>query len=223
MSGIKLILEIDSGVATIPALVGLINDRIRDLGEDLKIVVTNPSLVSVDLGGNQINNLADPSSDLDAVNLRTLKRIPAADAILQTPALPDEIGQVTFGLPTDAAGQGPNSDGTDATGYRVTALNPGVPFAGSITLIGEPTTANTVVEMLISHDKGATFKKASAAVTPATTPVTYRGFAFKPSDVGRVLFARGDFGNVAIIKGDIIRFDLISGGGATGITFEARW
>ena len=57
------------------ALVQVLNERFRDLGIQMRGLVSNPARADVDLGTKRIANLADPSQDLDAVNLRTLKRL----------------------------------------------------------------------------------------------------------------------------------------------------
>lgn len=104
MSGIKLILEIDPGITTVPGLISVINDRVRDLGEDLKILVANPATSDVDLGNFQIHNLGDPSNDLDAVNLRTLRKQPTGDATQQATVSGLDAYTVVFtkdGFPTD--------------------------------------------------------------------------------------------------------------------------
>lgn len=74
MAGIRLILEISPAPATQAELVAQLNDRIRDLGEDLKILVASPSTFELDMGAHKIVNVTDPSNDLDVVNLRTLKK-----------------------------------------------------------------------------------------------------------------------------------------------------
>lgn len=83
---LKLILEIPPGVKDVATLTAILNDRIRDLGENLKVVVPNPATANVNLGGKQINNVGDPSNDFDAVNLRTLRQNSAIPAVTQTTA-----------------------------------------------------------------------------------------------------------------------------------------
>jgi hypothetical protein len=61
----------------------LINDRIRSLNDALKSYLQNPALGPVDLGTQQIINLADPKNDLDGVNLRTRKKF-GGQAVEQT-------------------------------------------------------------------------------------------------------------------------------------------
>ncbi len=55
-------------------LVPALNRLFRDLGEQLKEVVVQESLVNVDLGDKRIVKVGDPRDDTDVVNLRTLKR-----------------------------------------------------------------------------------------------------------------------------------------------------
>ena len=69
----KAILELPPGL-TMEQLQALLNDRIRDLNFTLSDVVESPALENVDIGTHRVINLADPSNDLDAVNLRTLKK-----------------------------------------------------------------------------------------------------------------------------------------------------
>lgn len=61
---------------TLAQLQELINDRIRQLNLDLSDTVESPASATFDMGNNRIVALADPQGDLDAVNLRTLKRFP---------------------------------------------------------------------------------------------------------------------------------------------------
>jgi hypothetical protein len=65
---------------TLAQLETILNDRFRDLNLLLGAFVINPSDVDVSLGGFKITNLADPTDDLDGVNLRTLKRLGAGGA-----------------------------------------------------------------------------------------------------------------------------------------------
>lgn len=52
----------------------LVADRIRDLNLLIQQFAINPGVVDLSMGSFRITNLADPTDDLDAVNLRTLRR-----------------------------------------------------------------------------------------------------------------------------------------------------
>lgn len=69
----KAILELPPSL-TLDQFQQLYNDRLRDLNAALVDVVETPSERDVDLGTHRVVNVADPKDDLDAVNLRTLKR-----------------------------------------------------------------------------------------------------------------------------------------------------
>lgn len=58
-------------------LVALLNDRIDQVNLAFAKFVQNPALGDVDLAQAKIVDLADPKDDLDAVNLRTLKKFGA--------------------------------------------------------------------------------------------------------------------------------------------------
>lgn len=70
--------DLPGGIATPAALATKINDRFRQLRGLLATFWRNPATSNYSMGGPgqpyQINNLADPVADLDAVNLRTLRR-----------------------------------------------------------------------------------------------------------------------------------------------------
>src|ERR1043165_6098794 len=68
------------------ALQTLLNDRIRDLNRLLQGVAFNPAVTDLDMAQFRIVNLADPTDDLDAVNLRTLRRTAGGAAATETPA-----------------------------------------------------------------------------------------------------------------------------------------
>ncbi len=62
------------GNLTPAQLAFLVNDRIKDLNELFKRIACNPAVVDLDMANFRIVDLADPTDDLDAVNLRTLRR-----------------------------------------------------------------------------------------------------------------------------------------------------
>lgn len=67
------LLELPPGLTTAQAI-ALIGDRIRDLNLLIQQFAINPGVVDLSMGSFRITNLADPTDDLDAVNLRTLRR-----------------------------------------------------------------------------------------------------------------------------------------------------
>ncbi len=69
----KPILDLPPGISH-EQLLTIVNDRLRDIQGNFQVLVENPSSEDVDLGAHKITNLADPRNDMDAVNLRTLKR-----------------------------------------------------------------------------------------------------------------------------------------------------
>lgn len=62
------------GNLTAAQLALLVNDRIKDLNLLFKRLACNPAIVDQDMANFRITGLADPTDDLDAVNLRTLRR-----------------------------------------------------------------------------------------------------------------------------------------------------
>lgn len=66
------------GTRTVAQLGELLNDRIRQLNQALTKYVKQPNQAAIDLGTQQIVNLADPKNDLDGVNLRTLRKFAGA-------------------------------------------------------------------------------------------------------------------------------------------------
>lgn len=70
------VLNIPSG-ASGAQLVELLNDRIDQTNLAFSKFVQNPALGAQDMAQAKILNLADPKDDLDAVNLRTLKKFGA--------------------------------------------------------------------------------------------------------------------------------------------------
>lgn len=82
--------DLPGGIATPAALATKINDRFRQLRGLLATFWRNPATSNYSMGGPgqpyQINNLADPVADLDAVNLRTLKKFNAPPAAPRPPA-----------------------------------------------------------------------------------------------------------------------------------------
>jgi hypothetical protein len=134
MSTATGILEIPALPApTIAQLVGLLNDRIRDLNTLVAALQSNPATAILDMGTNRIINVADPKNDLDAVNLRTLKH-PKTAAIGQQ--------QQTGGLDSYAivfSNNGNLSNGAQAPGYPVQTARIGNIIAVGVMAIQAPT------------------------------------------------------------------------------------
>lgn len=195
--------ELPVNLASVKDLTAAMNDRIRQTNNWLQTeYVHNAALSDVDLGSNRITNLADPTDDLDAVNLRTVKKFQATSSgngvVNQAVQVP-----VTFGLEDDTAG-------TNIAGKYGVVWLAGRPVGGYISVVGKPTSADTVLDIQYSRDKGLTWKSIfpSATARKAIFPLTEAGFV-----VSLNTFAPG----VTFPLGALLRCDGVQTGGATGV------
>jgi hypothetical protein len=177
-----------------------LNGRIRDIAAALtNEVVSEPQTMDHDAGAKRITNLADPTQDLDAVNLRTLKKgVPPGAAAAPEP----KERVVTIGLDDDSTGM--NLVGK--YGVLPWKLAPRLGYISAVTL---PGSADSMWDVLRSTDGGITWNSIFNPTTLPTFPmssvvhsVTFRGF-------------RSQFQ-----KGDLLRVDGVQSGGASGVVIE---
>jgi hypothetical protein len=121
-----------------------------------------------------------------------------------------EIGQVTFGLESDLPNQGPSLDGTNAVNKYATVLVPGSPYVGAIACVGLPATT-LKLDALYSRDNAVTW----------TSLFPPGGASFLATGKHGLLLSV--FADVSLQVGDLMRIDILLGGGALGITLEIRW
>ena len=89
---------------TLAQLQNLMNDRIQEINLALGKVVQAPAIADVDLGTKRAINMADPTDDLDGVNLRTLKKFGGAGTTEQVQGAGGDFPTIYFafdGLPFD--------------------------------------------------------------------------------------------------------------------------
>lgn len=104
----------------------LVGDRIRDLNLLLRGVGLNPSVTDLSLGSFRITNVADPTDDLDGVNLRTLKRL-ASQAPSPAPVVAVAPVPVVPGSTNGAGSGGGVPLGPGGVPTSGTPIPPGVP------------------------------------------------------------------------------------------------
>ena len=124
------------------------------------------------------------------------------DAVLDA-----SYGVVTFGLDTDAVG-------TNSVGKYGNVIQGGIPFIANLSCVTIPTTADAVFDVLVSHDKGATF---STIFNPGNP------FRFTMGASVHVIEFDNVFLNTPLMIDDLIRVDTIQSGGAAGITGVIKW
>lgn len=124
-----------------------------------------------------------------------------------------EVGQLTFGLEDDAAGQGPAADGINAIRKFAVVLVPGSPYLAYFTPRLVPATDSTL-DVLFSRDHGTTWN----SIFPAGVA---NKAVFKAADLTPKKIST--FATVKFAVGDLVRLDVLTNGGATDITFELRW
>lgn len=157
--------------------------------------LTNPATVEQDMGTQRIINLADPQNDLDAVNLRSLKKYQ------QQPGGAAPVsggpGIITFGFDSD-------STGTNIIGKYGIVKQAFTPGKFGFAAVAPPTGTDTIVDIMYSRDNGGTFSAAGRATfshlatgNSVTTVLMAGGFSFK--------------------IGDLVRLDGIQSGGASGL------
>ncbi len=113
----------------------LLSDRIRDLNVLLKKLADNPAVLDLAMANFRITGLADPTDDLDGVNLRTLRRVSAAAqaASSQTKTAPG----ATTSLGATNGGGGVPLDGTGVP-TSGTPIPPGIPAVTTLPGLTDP-------------------------------------------------------------------------------------
>lgn len=175
----------------------LINDRIRQVNAALTKYVANPAQGDVDLAQFQIHNLADPKDDLDAVNLRTLKRGGSQAIDQQVTATGSGIEQPTIYFEFDSA----PFDGEESPFAIIMDNRAGfTPTAVSLSAVGSPTSASCQINLTIDE--------VDMLADNLGLPVGEQGAVFTSS------FAKPG----SLTKGTKIKAVVIVAGGATQIT-----
>lgn len=193
--------ELPSNLSTVADVVAAVNDRLRQLNNWLvQAFVENPALADVSLGNNRITDLADPTNDLDAVNLRTLKKQQPVSSVTTTTPQVVRV-PVTFGIDDDTIGQ------NVAGKYGVVWMK-GRPETAYISVVERPTT-DTVLDLLISKDKGLTWTTVFLSGKKPTFPASAPGFVVNFTG----------FNSAGWVLGDLLRLDGLTSGGATGLLF----
>ncbi len=188
------VLEIPPGLT--PAQFQLIvSDRIRDLNLLLKGVAFNPGLIDLSMGSFRITNLADPTDDLDAVNLRTLRRgasAPVAQATTASSGL--DAYTIVFNVPGFL---GPDEL---IPAFVVGRDRVGRPAEAWVYALGPPASVGAAFNV--------TKNGVNLLASDLALPVGANGPAFSTSIVGGVAFAHGDV--IALVP---------ESGSASGISF----
>ena len=138
------LLELPPGL-TDDQLQTTLNDRIRDLNGNLAGFVQNPAMGPVDLGTQQITNLADPKNDLDGVNLRTLKKFAGTGPTQQVAGSGTDSPTIYFtfdGLPFDG----------EISPFAIIMANRAgfTPVSVSVSTVGPAIGASLFVNLLIA-------------------------------------------------------------------------
>jgi hypothetical protein len=178
---------------TLQQLQTLLNDRLRDLNLILNGLMSNPATADLDMANFQIHNLADPSGDLDAVNLRTLKR-GAAEAATAPVAAPASSGGGAYAIVFNVGGfLGPDEQ---VPAYIVGRDRTGTAAEAWVYALGAPSLQDFTFQLT----KNGTNILASAATLPVGSmgPVFFTAFS----------------GGVALEHGDVM--ELVPLGGSAG-------
>ncbi len=132
------LLEIPPGLSP-QQFMTLLSDRVRDLNVLLKRLETNPAVLDLAMANFRITGLADPTDDLDAVNLRTLRKMGAtATQTAQQQAAAAPAASSSGGSTNSAGGNGGvplDPGGVPTSG---TPIPPGIPSVTTLPLIGDP-------------------------------------------------------------------------------------
>lgn len=182
-------------------LVALVNDRIDEINLAFAKFCQNPALGDLDLAQSKITDLADPKDDLDAVNLRTLKKFGAVP-VDQGTGKGSGIEQPTIYFTFD----GLPFDGEESPFAIIMANRDGfTPTAVSASAVGAPTSTDceVAVEVLGSDLVPVELLRSNLVI-----PRTGHGPVFTSS------FARGG----SFKKGTLLRATIVVAAGATQIT-----
>lgn len=195
------ILEIPPGLN--PAqFMALISDRIKDLNVLIKGLECNPSVVDLAMANFRITGLADPTDDLDAVNLRTLRRQGVPAAATTTPTATTSTGGA-YTIVSDTADT--LVDGDLAPAYVVGSDRIGTPEETWIYAQHAPT-SNCAVNWYVQLGGVGAFQKllSSDIVLPAGS----KGPIFSAALALRVQFPRET----------VVEMQATTGGGASGVS-----
>ncbi len=127
----------------------LLNDRIREINSLLDTFVESPATAEFDAGLHRILNVADPQKDLDAVNLRTLRK--GAPAATETPARAAKSGLDAYVIVFDDPGA--VFDGEPFPPYTVGARRVGVIEAVSVSADSPPSAGDLKINATVRRPK----------------------------------------------------------------------
>ena len=201
----KTILELPPNL-DLEQLHTLVNDRFRDINAALAILVSNPAEpdTNIDLGANRIINLADPAGDLDAVNLRTLKRGATTAAKIQ-PVAPVKAAPVS-GLDFYTivfTKDGIVADGDTAPSFVVDAGREGIVAHGWFFAKGPPQNdANFNMTVTVGAVVNTVFTADAVILANATVPTFATNLKFK----------------ARMVKGNIVDLKVGAAGSASSFT-----
>lgn len=177
-------------VLTVTQFQALVNDRIRDLNILLRGVAFNPAVTDLDMANFRIVSLADPTDDLDAVNLRTLRRQGGGSTAVATPAATtSSTGAYTivFNVPGFL---GPDEQ---IPAYVVGLDREGSAAESWIYALGSPSPADFTYQI--------TQNGASILAAPATLSVGSNGPNFVTAFTGKIKFKHGDVIELVPVSG----------------------
>lgn len=187
---------------TLATLQSTLSDRIKNLNLILNGLMTNPATADLDMAQFLIHNLSDPVGDLDAVNLRTLKRLSGAPPVTTT-APAATTARSAYTIVSDTADT--LVDGDVAPAYIVGSDRVGTPEESWIYAETAPVSACAINWQVQLAGVGPFQKFLS---TDLVLPAGSLGPVFSSAIALRVLFPRGT----------VVKMVATTGGGAAGVS-----
>lgn len=174
----------------------LVSDRIRDLNVLLRGVAFNPAVTDLDMASFRIVNLADPTDDLDGVNLRTLKRFAGAKG---EAAAGTSTGLDAYAIVFDGTAVGFTQPGEQIPAYVVGRDRSGAPEEAWLYALSAP----VAIPLTINFTNNGVPMMARDLVLP----IGKNGPVFATS------FAVG-----SLTHGDVIKTIITGGGDSFGVS-----
>ncbi len=167
----------------------LISDRIRDLNLLFKRVACNPAVIDLAMANFRITGLADPTDDLDAVNLRTLRR--QGGGSTQVAATSTATGRGAYTIVYNVPGfLGPDQL---IPAFVVGKDRSGTPAEAWVYALGPP--LGTAVSFQL------TLNEVNILSAPCVLPIGANGPVFSTALVGGQSFTHGDVIKLVPIAG----------------------